>query len=213
MSFVRAQLTNSLSSKRAKRSTSKTEQVRMICAENDSFYKLLIMLALPSASEYSDDTYRSWTTLKYLNAASATLAVAALMMTLCGALSAGLSFYIMYTMGRRYYLDFGVLSGFTCLLLGLLGFRSRKYQLLPNRNYISGYIVLSVFSLFSAACLLILLCAQPRPGSALNDVSGGAVCALSALSLALASLGVFTSYCCRHPPPDNRVANGRTKWY
>lgn len=40
--------------------------------------------------------------------------------------------------GRRHYLDIGVLSGFTCLLLGLLGCRSRTRTLLPNRNYISG---------------------------------------------------------------------------
>lgn len=43
-----------------------------------------------------------------------------------------------FQMGRRYYLDFGVMSGFTCFLLGLLGLRARRQQLLPNRNYISG---------------------------------------------------------------------------
>jgi len=40
--------------------------------------------------------------------------------------------------GRRYYLDFGVLSGFGSILLGFLGFRSRRWQWLPNRNYVSG---------------------------------------------------------------------------
>ncbi|GBP03989.1 hypothetical protein EVAR_96559_1, partial [Eumeta japonica] len=152
-------------------------------------------LALPSASEYSDDTYRSWTTLKYLNAASATLAVAALMMTLRGRCH-GLSFT---SYGQEVPPDFGFCQ-FTCLLLGSWDF---------GRGSINCFRTEITY----LRCMpLILLCAQPRPGSALNDVSGGAVCALSALSLALASLGVFTSYCCRHPPPDNRVANGRTKW-
>jgi len=40
--------------------------------------------------------------------------------------------------GRRYYLDFGVLSGFGSVLLGFLGYRSRRWQWLPNRNYVSG---------------------------------------------------------------------------
>ncbi|XP_011548457.3 uncharacterized protein LOC105380570 [Plutella xylostella] len=168
-------------------------------------------VAAPVASTYSDDTYKSWSTVKGGGAATATLAVAALMMTLCGALTSGLSFFMMYSIGRVYYLDFGVLSGFTCLLLGLLGFRSRKHQLLPNRNYISGYILLSTFSILSAGGLLLLLSLQPRPGTPLSDVTSGAVCGLSVLSLAVASLGVVTSYCCKHPPPDNRVANAR--WY
>ncbi|KAM3955425.1 sanpodo [Aphomia sociella] len=163
------------------------------------------------ASVYSDDTYKSLSNLKTINAATASLTIAAMMLTLCGGLTAGLSFYMMYTMGRRYYLDFGVLSGFTCFLLGLLGFRSRRQQLLPNRNYVSGYIVLSSFSLLSAFGLLILLTVQPQPGSPVNDITSGAVCGVSILSLSLASIGVLASYCCARDPPDNRV--GTATWY
>ncbi|KAL0809803.1 hypothetical protein ABMA28_011299 [Loxostege sticticalis] len=160
-------------------------------------------------SEYSEETYKSFTSLKPTSAAP--LTIAALMLTLCGALTTGLSFNMMYTMGRVYYLDFGVLSGFTCFLLGLLGFRSRRQHLLPNRNYVSGYIVLSSFSLLSAFGLLLLLTIQPNPGTPLNDITSGAVCAVSILCLALASVGVLASYCCARDPPDNRV--GTTRWY
>ncbi|XP_059058903.1 uncharacterized protein LOC131852265 [Achroia grisella] len=162
-------------------------------------------------SIYSDDTYKSINNLKTINAATASLTIAALMLTLCGGLTTGLSFYMMYAMGRRYYLDFGVLAGFTCFLLGLLGFRSRRQQLLPNRNYVSGYIVLSTFSLLSAFGLLILLTVQPQPGSPVNDITSGAVCGVSILSLGLASIGVLASYCCARDPPDNRV--GTATWY
>ncbi|KAI8441591.1 hypothetical protein MSG28_015165 [Choristoneura fumiferana] len=155
-------------------------------------------------SVYSDETYKSFTSVKTVSAAAASLTIAALMLTLCGGLTTGLSFYMMYTVGRRYYLDFGVLAGFTCFLLGLLGLRSRRQQLLPNRNYISGYIVLSSFSLLSAFGLLLLLSMQPQPGTALSDITSGAVCAVSALSLFVASLGVLASYCCARDPPDNR---------
>ncbi|CAB3262084.1 unnamed protein product [Arctia plantaginis] len=162
-------------------------------------------------SVYSEDTYKSISSWKTISAATASLTIAALMLTMCGGLTAGLSFYMMYAFGRHYYLDFGVLSGFTCFLLGLLGFRFRRQQLLPNRNYISGYIVLSSFSLLSAFGLLTILCVKPQPGTPLNDVTSGAICGVSILSLSLATVGVLASYCCVKDPPDNRV--GTTRWY
>ncbi|XP_026736861.1 uncharacterized protein LOC113500314 [Trichoplusia ni] len=162
-------------------------------------------------SVYSEDTYKSFSSVKTMSGAAASLTIAAVMLTMCGGLTAGLSFYMMYAVGRRYYLDFGVLSGFTCFLLGLLGFRVRRQHLLPNRNYISGYIVLSSFSLLSAFGLLILLSVEPLPGTPLNDITSGAICGVSILSLFLASIGVLASYCCVKDPPDNRV--GTTRWY
>ncbi|KPI96630.1 StAR-related lipid transfer protein 3 [Papilio xuthus] len=166
-------------------------------------------VAPQSPSVYSEETYKSLSSLKAVNSSFASLTIAALMLTLCGGLTTGLSFYMMYTMGRRYYLDFGVLSGFTCFLLGMLGLRSRRNQLLPNRNYISGYIVLSSFSLLSAFGLLILLSVQPLPGTALNDITSGAVCSISIISLCLATIGVLASYCCARDPPDNRIGTTR----
>ncbi|CAG9573750.1 unnamed protein product [Danaus chrysippus] len=168
-------------------------------------------VANQSPSMYSEDTYKSFSSVKTMNPATASLAIAALMLTVCGGLSTGLSFYMMYCMGRRYYLDFGVLSGFTCFLLGLLGLRSRRNQLLPNRNYISGYIVLASFSLLSSIGLLLLLTLQPQTGTPLNDITSGAVCSISILSLCLASVGILASYCCAQDPPDNRV--GTARWY
>lgn len=97
----------------------------------------------PIQSVYSETTYsnksESWMNLSMSKApVQATLAVAAIMMTLCGGVTSGLCFYMVWIMGRLYYLDFGIVAGFTCLLLGLLGFRSRNCRWLPNRNYISG---------------------------------------------------------------------------
>ncbi|XP_041988386.1 uncharacterized protein LOC121739863 [Aricia agestis] len=168
-------------------------------------------VAPQSPSVYSEDTYKSISSLKTAGSAAASLTIAALMLTLCGGLTSCLSFYMMYSVGRRYYLDFGALAGFTCFLLGLLGLRSRRNQLLPNRNYISGYIVLSSFSLLSAFGLLLLLSVEPKPGTAMNDITSGAVCSISILSLALASVGILASYCCARDPPDNRVGTARYK--
>nr|CAD7570287.1 unnamed protein product [Timema californicum] len=107
--------------------------------------------------------------------------------------------------GRRYFLDLGLLSGFTSLLLGGAGFRARASQWLPNRNYTSGYILLTIFSMLSSAGLVILSTLRPKPGTALADMIGGAICGVSGLSLLLAGLGVVASQCCKYPPPDNRV--------
>ncbi|KAJ8944923.1 hypothetical protein NQ318_013071 [Aromia moschata] len=168
------------------------------------------MCSSPNHSVYSETTYsgksESWMNVNENQSATrATVAVAAVLMLLCGAVSSALCFYMISLLGRLYYLDFGIVSGFTCLILGLLGFRARAFHWLPNRNYISGYLVMSVFSLMTCVGLLVLLVLQPRPGSPLADITSGAVCGVSALSLIISAAGVVSSYCCRYPPPDNRV--------
>lgn len=70
---------------------------------------------------------------------------------------------------------------------------------------VSGYIVLSIFSLITCGVLLVMLIMQPKPGSPLADMTSGAVCGISVLSLLLAFGGIVASYCCKYPPPDNRV--------
>ena len=47
-------------------------------------------------------------------------------------------FPLYFQKGRLYYVDFGLLSGLGATILGCLGFRSRSWQWLPNRNYVSG---------------------------------------------------------------------------
>ncbi|XP_017772499.1 PREDICTED: ataxin-2 homolog [Nicrophorus vespilloides] len=160
----------------------------------------------PVQSVYSETTFAKNDSFNNLSGpVQKTLAIAAFMMILCGGVTTSLCFYMISFMGRIYYLDFGAISGFTCLLLGLLGFRSRNVYWLPNRHYITGYFLLSIFSLLTAASLLVLLFMQPKPGSPLADMTSGAVCGFSALSLLMASFGIVASYCCRVPPPDNRV--------
>ncbi|KAK3927804.1 putative quinate permease [Frankliniella fusca] len=139
-----------------------------------------------------------------------------------GVLTTVLAFYILSQKGRQYYLDFGVLSAFASLMLGIVGLRSRVGHLLPNRNYVTGYILVALFSVLTAAGLvaMLLLPAAPHlprsarlhglhlhgPAAAL-DITAGAVCGTAALTLLLAATGTLTSYCCRYPPPDNRVAH------
>lgn len=100
------------------------------------------MCSSPVQSVYSETTFSksgSWSNLSIKkHPIQATLTFAAFMMVLCGAVTSSLCFYMIYLMERQYYLDFGVVAGFTCLILGLLGFRSRHVYWLPNRNYISG---------------------------------------------------------------------------
>lgn len=95
------------------------------------------------SSVYSDTTTinksESWMNLSLKKpAVQGTLAAAALMMCLFGGITSGLCFYMILIMGKLYFLDFGIISGFTCFLLGMLGFRTRNCYWLPNRNYISG---------------------------------------------------------------------------
>ncbi|CAH1117350.1 unnamed protein product [Phaedon cochleariae] len=167
------------------------------------------MCSSPIQSVYSETTYSksgSWLNLSVKQApAQAWLSLVAMLMFVTGAVTAGLCFYMISNMGRQYFLDFGAVAGFTCLVLGLLGFRSRKVSWLPNRNYISGYLVLSLLSLLTCGGLLVLLLKQPRPGTPLADIASGAVCGVAVLCLLMAATGVVSSYCCRYPPPDNRV--------
>jgi hypothetical protein len=96
----------------------------------------------PIQSVYSETTFshkaESWMNIGPKKPTQVTLAVAAVMMTLCGGVTSGLCSYMMYVIGRSYFLDFGMVAGFTCLTLGVLGFRTRRCYWLPNRNYISG---------------------------------------------------------------------------
>lgn len=103
------------------------------------------MCSSPVQSVYSETTFTnksessSWMNLDVRKAPiQKTLAAAAFMMMLCGSVTSGLCFYMVSIMGRLYFLDFGTVAGFTCLVLGLLGFRTRNCYWLPNRNYISG---------------------------------------------------------------------------
>ncbi|XP_069685920.1 uncharacterized protein spdo [Periplaneta americana] len=161
----------------------------------------------PAKMEISPGLKASWIQIPepYQSPPTGTIVTAGAILLLCGAISTVLCLYMMFQNGRRYYLDFGMLSGFGSVLLGCLGFRSRRWQWLPNRNYVSGYIILSMFSLLTCAGLIVILTVQPKPGEPLADVAGGAVCGIAVLSLILAAVGIISSRCCKYPPPDNRV--------
>lgn len=168
------------------------------------------MCSSPIQSVYSETTYsqksESWMNLSASRpAAGMGLSAAALILFLCGNVISGLSFYMISQLGKWYYLDFSLAAGFTCIIMGLLGFRSRNVDRLPNRNYLSGFLILCVFSILTCAGLSVLLIKNPEPGTPLADMTSGAVCGFSVLILLLATTGLVSSYCCKHPPPDNRV--------
>ncbi|XP_031621037.1 uncharacterized protein LOC116339344 [Contarinia nasturtii] len=137
--------------------------------------------------------------------ATATIAVISLMLILTGVLNSGLCLYMVTDMRRSYYLDLGIISGFASAALGAMGFRSRQCYWLPNRNYISGYVLVTIFSLLNCCGLVALLGLNPIPGTPFHDLITGVVLALSSLIVLLISLGVITSKWCIAPPPDNRV--------
>ncbi|GAB0100190.1 hypothetical protein DMENIID0001_161940 [Sergentomyia squamirostris] len=165
---------------------------------------------LQSPSIYGDTasgSTKSWTNLSFQKVANATATIGAvsLMLILCGMMNSALSIYMVSRVGRSHYLDTGIISGFAAVALGILGFRSRQCDWLPNRNYISGYILVTVFSLLNCCGLLVLLTLHPIPGTPIHDITTGVVLGLSALTLLLISLGAISSRWCRAPPPDNRV--------
>lgn len=115
---------------------------RQIVQEKRSTAVIAPICSSPVQSVYNEsfsNKSQSWMNLSMQKSpVQATLAGAALMMILCGGVTCGLCLYMMSVLGRLYYLDFGIVAGFTCFLLGLLGFRSRNCYWLPNRNFISG---------------------------------------------------------------------------
>ncbi|XP_046404015.1 uncharacterized protein LOC124169445 [Ischnura elegans] len=157
------------------------------------------------------------------------LVAAGAVLLFSGSLSCLLCFYGLSQGGRRYYLDFGLLSGFSSVLIGSLGLRARTWHRSPNRNYITGYIILSFFSVLTTAGLVILnfgrLQSSSRSGygssssaNSLVDLIGGAECGIAVISVVIAAAGfilVSTSRgnsacclnCCGDPPPDDRVAH------
>uniref|UniRef100_A0A182SYV9 Uncharacterized protein n=1 Tax=Anopheles maculatus TaxID=74869 RepID=A0A182SYV9_9DIPT len=137
--------------------------------------------------------------------ASATIGAVSLMLILCGFMNSGLSLYMTAKLGREFYLDMGVLAGFSAIALGILGFKSRQCDWLPNRNYMSGFVLVTIFSLLNCCAEVILMTMHPYPGTPLNDVTTGIILGLSSLIILLISLGAITSRWCRAPPPDNRV--------
>ncbi|XP_055686850.1 uncharacterized protein LOC129792103 [Lutzomyia longipalpis] len=163
---------------------------------------------LQAPSHYDDATpTKSWSNLSLQKVANATATIGAvsLMLILCGLMNSGLSIYLVARVGRSHYLDTGIISGFSAVALGFLGFRSRQCEWLPNRNYTSGYILVTVFSLLNCCGLLVLLALHPIPGTPIHDITTGVVLGLSSLTLLLISLGAISSRWCRSPPPDNRV--------
>ncbi|KPU72901.1 uncharacterized protein Dana_GF26827 [Drosophila ananassae] len=137
--------------------------------------------------------------------ATITLAVVSLMMVLGSTMNAGLAIYMIAHFGKSFFLQFSLASSFCAVGLGFLGFRSRHCEWLPNRSYISGYILVTVFCLFKCCGLLVILVWNPFPGLPIHDITSGVILGLSTFTLVFIGLGVLGSLWCNRPPPDNRV--------
>ncbi|KAF6206800.1 hypothetical protein GE061_018036 [Apolygus lucorum] len=159
---------------------------------------------LKSPSSYSKG---SWANLPTIHLPTELLCCVGFILLAAGAASCILCFYILAITGRRYFLNFGAVGGFLSLLIGLFSFRTNKWKWLPHRNYMTGYVLLGVFSFLNAACLSGIVYATDAQSFALFDTLGGAVCGISTLVIVGALIGLVTSHCCHRPPPDNRVSH------
>ncbi|XKL67385.1 hypothetical protein PGB90_002876 [Kerria lacca] len=148
----------------------------------------------------------SWLQIRKQNLPLWTLRTCAITLLICGTLSCLLCIHIISQRGKSYELTFSLISGFIILCLGFPCLRFQEWQWLPNRNYVTGYILLSIFSLLQTIVLWILD-KYPDLRQDIIDIMKGALCGLSSLSLSIALLGVCTSCCCKYPPPDNRVTH------
>ncbi|KAL0267876.1 UNVERIFIED_CONTAM: hypothetical protein PYX00_010025 [Menopon gallinae] len=156
-----------------------------------------------------DQTKMSWSNSgsDFQPPTSGCLLIGAIIQIATSIASCAICFYLFSKLGRRYYLDFGILAGFVNFVLGVLGFRSQCWRWLPNRNYVSGYILLTAFSIITCAGFVYLITARPMSGDPILDLMGGGICGVSVLTIVLAVTGLTMSGCCKTPPPDNRVNN------
>lgn len=78
-----------------------------------------------------------------------------------------------------------------------------------NNSHVTGYIVMSVFSGFTAVGLVALLFTRRLGPKAapVTDLMGGAECGIALITVLLAVVGVAASGFCRRSPPDNRISH------
>lgn len=164
--------------------------------------------AFTIAADRSNSSGKSaWVQVKKQSIPLCTLRTSAITLLISGVLTCLLCFCIYLMKGRSYELSFSLLSGFVAVLLSCPCCRFQDWQRLPNRNYVSGYVVLSLFSLMQTSALWIMA-KFPDLEPDYLDLIRGVLYALSGLSLGIALFGVCTAYYCKYPPPDNRVTHG-----
>ncbi|XP_023319417.1 putative uncharacterized protein DDB_G0291608 isoform X2 [Trichogramma pretiosum] len=110
---------------------------------------------------------------------------APLILFLVGVLTCGLSIYLSYAQGRRYYFDSAISCGACCAVAGACRSMRRTWTGLG----------LAGLSALSCAGLLLLAAKAPRPGTPLHDVTAGALCGVSVLGAVLALLALISPRC------------------
>ncbi|XP_065338173.1 uncharacterized protein spdo [Cloeon dipterum] len=143
----------------------------------------------PSQSPYS-----------VLNASTVTMVV-------CGTILIFLCFLGISESGRLYFWDLGLFCGSAYIIIGLLGMRTRYWTTMPNRNFLSGYIVLAVLSFLIMSTVLAMLVVRVSKADAnsVMDLLSGAVCGITVLTVLMTLIGLCSTRCCRTSPPDNRI--------
>lgn len=151
---------------------------------------------------------RSWLLISATqNVPLCTLRTCAVILFITGALNCFLCLRITMEKGKSYELTFAFVASFAALCLGFPCFGFEKWQWLPNRNYVSGYIILCIFNSLQVINLWFLRSYTAYVHPAIGDIAKGALCGISALTLLISILGLIASYCCKFPPPDNRVSH------
>ncbi|XP_015518830.2 uncharacterized protein LOC107223609 isoform X1 [Neodiprion lecontei] len=110
---------------------------------------------------------------------------APLLLILVGILTCGLSLYLSWTQGRRYYFDSAAGCGACCALAGACRSLKRTWTGLG----------LAALSALSCAGLLLMAVKAPRWGTPLHDVTAGALCGVSVLGATLALLALVAPRC------------------
>ncbi|XP_059476915.1 uncharacterized protein LOC132197578 [Neocloeon triangulifer] len=170
---------------------------------------------LPSASCSPPPTpskrRASWilTSAEPVQSPDSALNAASVVMLTCGTILMFLCFLGIAESGRLYYLDSSLICGATYLIIGLLGMRTRYWTTMPNRNFVSGYIVLAILSFLITADILAMLVVRGSKagGNSVTDMLGGAACGIALLTVVVAFIGLCTTRCCRLSPPDNRIGH------
>ncbi|XP_049782729.1 uncharacterized protein LOC126184389 [Schistocerca cancellata] len=142
--------------------------------------------------------------------AASSLHAASTALLLAGLASAALALHLTLRSGtRRYFLDCSLAQAAAALLVGARGCCWHGLAS-AHRTFVTGYIVLSIFSSLNAVSLGVMLVLDLPAGTPFADMVGGVVCGFAVLALSFAFIGAIISHCCQVTPPDNRVQHAVT---
>ncbi|XP_054290588.1 uncharacterized protein LOC129005653 [Macrosteles quadrilineatus] len=138
----------------------------------------------------------SWATLP-ASTPTNTLFLSGLFLIFASTINCLLCFYLLAKKGRHYYIDLAVMSGFAMLVLGYAAVRTGRWDWVFNRNYLAGYMVLSMLDVLLCG-VLGLLASDWRP----PEVASVAMCYMVLSMLDVLLCGVLGLLASDWRPPE-----------